>query len=572
MADQTTASLAAALLGLHKRDPLDIYNSFGRQQMAAGSSTAPLGSGNPLEGIARALQGGIGGLVQGYGLAQENDRNKNTVSFLGDLYNAKDDASRAALIQNYKGDVDVAAPIIAQLLGQKQQREALAAGANSFGGGGVPQASGPSVPLQPQSAGMPDPNNIGNVRPAGGGPSSGFQQVPDFNAGVNLAVNNVRAYPQAFNGGQPMTLLQIGERWAPKGDGANDPAQWARNVASISGLPLDQPIDISRPDVAAAFARGVHGAEKGAGAVRPVSDYAGALPQTGAPQAAPGVPGPISAPSPQAPAAPSVPPMPDLSPTPQERATVQQRYASGMYGQTPAEAGPKAQAALDAMVKERIGLQESRTKMGFEQQGGDYRAQRDQQLKQPQETIQNEQKARAEFDNLQPVKDYRKAATVFRSAANDYKTNTAAADLNLIYGFATMMDPGSVVREGEMTMVRGTSSIADQARGLIAQLEGKGRLSAEARANLMDQMASRYDSLKGVHDQLAEGIGNMAQRSGMNRENVVVPLSPVEYQRSGGGQRSGATDSSQPISPEEAAKLPAGTRFIGMDGKPRVRQ
>lgn len=54
------ALIASLLLGQRqKRDPLEIYQSFGRQQAQAGTSTAPLGSGNALEGIARALQGGL---------------------------------------------------------------------------------------------------------------------------------------------------------------------------------------------------------------------------------------------------------------------------------------------------------------------------------------------------------------------------------------------------------------------------------------------------------------------------------------------------------------------------------
>lgn len=134
------------------------------------------------------------------------------------------------------------------------------------------------------SSNTPVDNNIGNVRP--NGKSDGFQKVGSFDEGVALAVNNARAYPQAFNGGKPMTLTQIGEKWAPKGDGANDPLQWAKNVASIGGLPVDQPLDLNDPETAAKFARGVHGAEKGAAKVQPLEAYmpgATGKPGTGTP-------------------------------------------------------------------------------------------------------------------------------------------------------------------------------------------------------------------------------------------------------------------------------------------------
>jgi hypothetical protein len=138
------------------------------------------------------------------------------------------------------------------------------------------------------------PYNIGNVRPVGGGSTSGFQQPASLDDGIRLAVNNVQAYPAKFNGGQPMTLLQIGERWAPRGDGRNDPAQWARNVATIGGLPVDQPLDLSNPQVQAAFARGVHGAEHGAQAVQAPEVYVRAL----GGGAAPAAPRPGFSPSP----------------------------------------------------------------------------------------------------------------------------------------------------------------------------------------------------------------------------------------------------------------------------------
>lgn len=145
--------------------------------------------------------------------------------------------------------------------------------------------AGPAMKAAMTTAGgRPNPFNVGNVRPVGS--STGFQQPASFDDGVSLAIRNVQAYPGAFNKNQPMSLLQIGSKWAPVGDGANDPAQWAKNVAQYSGLPVDAPLDLSDPKVAAAFARGVHGAEWGAQAVKAPEAYLPgtqmALPQRGA--------------------------------------------------------------------------------------------------------------------------------------------------------------------------------------------------------------------------------------------------------------------------------------------------
>lgn len=148
----------------------------------------------------------------------------------------------------------------------------------------TPVSAGPAIKAAMTTGSSPNPFNVGNVRPYGS--SNGFQQPASFDDGVSLAVRNAQAYPAAFNKNQPMSLLQIGAKWAPVGDGANDPAIWAKNVAHFSGLPVDAPLDLSDPKIAASFARGVHGAEWGAKAVKSIEAYLPgtqmALPQRGA--------------------------------------------------------------------------------------------------------------------------------------------------------------------------------------------------------------------------------------------------------------------------------------------------
>jgi hypothetical protein len=134
----------------------------------------------------------------------------------------------------------------------------------------TPPQSAPPAGAAPGGAGIND-NNIGNVEAPPGSPTR-FQQSPDFNSGVSLLVKNAQAYPAAFNGGKPMDLMQIAERWAPAKDG-NDPKAWAFNVSRFSGLPADKPLNLSDPIIAASFARGVHGPEKGAKAIKPTGDY-----------------------------------------------------------------------------------------------------------------------------------------------------------------------------------------------------------------------------------------------------------------------------------------------------------
>jgi hypothetical protein len=142
--------------------------------------------------------------------------------------------------------------------------------------------------------------NVGNIRAKEGG----FRTYATAEDAVAATVQNARAYPQAYNGGQPMPLWdstidpalgrqawlknqrgevltpaereQVGKigrtiagRWAPYGDGQNDPAAWARNVAAAGGVPVDKPLDLGNPGVAAGFAKGTHVAEFGRASYAP---------------------------------------------------------------------------------------------------------------------------------------------------------------------------------------------------------------------------------------------------------------------------------------------------------------
>lgn len=252
-----------------KRDPYAGQRSFAQKLLAQGTDTSPIQS--PWQGVGRLAQA----LVGSYGLykadADEKEAGATLAAKIAEAGKIADPTARMSAFAAIDPEIGLkyAAQSTAQEAATKRQRDDDLQAASFLIPGGTMQAGG-----APAGGGV-NPYNIGNVRP--NGQSTGFQQPATPEDGVRLAVNNARAYPAAFNGGQPMTLLQIGERWAPKGDGANDPAQWARNVASIGGLPVDQPLDLNNPQVAALFARGVHGAEHGANKVQPPAFYAQAI-------------------------------------------------------------------------------------------------------------------------------------------------------------------------------------------------------------------------------------------------------------------------------------------------------
>lgn len=276
MADNT--ALAAALMGLQRKktDPLESQREFARSILKQGSATTPVLSWQ--EGLARSLQGAVGGVFEGFADREQKGRDTNNTKVLADALAAPDQQSMTNILKGYQGESDVIAPILGQLLGQRmgQFKSQEAAGNFASAYGGANPAGGATPPIAPPSVvaatSMPTPlqpggitsNNVGNITNGQGG----FRQYESPQAGAVDLVSLLRSYPVKYNQGQPMTLAQIGARYAPAPDGkdpmtaGNDPAVWARNVGQIAGIDPNQPLDFDNPAVVTAVVRGINGQEK----------------------------------------------------------------------------------------------------------------------------------------------------------------------------------------------------------------------------------------------------------------------------------------------------------------------
>lgn len=114
---------------------------------------------------------------------------------------------------------------------------------------------------QPQAATpTADPgtdNNPGNLR---AGPDT-FQTFTSPADGVVATVNTLRGYPVKYGAD---TLEKVAAKWAPKGDGENNPDQWAANVGQFAGIDPHAPLDLNDPEVLNKVVPAIARQEKGA--------------------------------------------------------------------------------------------------------------------------------------------------------------------------------------------------------------------------------------------------------------------------------------------------------------------
>lgn len=509
----------------------------------------------------------------------------------------------------------------------------------------APSAAAPAPAPAPAGGAPPNPNNPGNLI---SGPN-GFQSFGSPSEGVAALIRNVQSYPQKFNGGQPMTLPQIAARWAPKDDGStpmlrgNNPDQWARNVATAGGLPLDQPLDLTDPKVQLAFARGVHIAEKGQAAAFAPDVYDQGLRMVGGGQ--PGA-------APQRAAAPASPTMPPGTQTPfdMRAATAalgnpwmpegQRSVLGAMIGQQikPKDYGFTSVDGVIYRTDPRAGTvtqvagsptRGSRTLSSAEVQAAGFPAGAVVQVdgagkftvahqgredkwtavqgkdgntymvndRDPNQTrtiggpappdVKDIDSLRKEAGANPAIASFRTVAPLHRSMQDAVKVDGRAADLNLVYGLATILDPGSVVRESDAIMVQRTGGLSDQVQGWINGLNGGATLTPQQRAQIMQIADSRVGQYRAGADKAITQFKDIATRRGWDTRDIepmLLDTAPTDAGTISTQPRPTAGPQAPAAPPQQSAptpkitdkaqydRLPPGSPYVAPDGSRRVKQ
>jgi hypothetical protein len=160
-------------------------------------------------------------------------------------------------------------------------------------------------------------------------------------------------------------------------------------------------------------------------------------------------------------------------------------------------------------------------------------------------------KLRNEVQGLPSYKNIAQAAPVYKSMLEAAGRDTRAADVNMIYGMAKIMDPGSVVRESEMTVAQAIATLPQQLQATVqSQLQSSGRLTPEVREAIMQEAHSRIGSYQSMFDQDISMYRGIAQRGRMNEADVLPSFGPYEqYKRAtkgGNKTKSGVSWSVEP--------------------------
>jgi hypothetical protein len=129
------------------------------------------------------------------------------------------------------------------------------------------------------------------------------------------------------------------------------------------------------------------------------------------------------------------------------------------------------------------------------------------------------------------------AQTGYKKVLAAASTDSPAGDMSLIFGFMKVLDPGSIVKEGEFATVQNSAGVPEQVRGMYNRIMRGERLTPEQRQDFLYQARAQYVPLIEQQQRLVRDTESFAQRNSLPFKDLVPefvmpilpePIAPAE--------------------------------------------
>jgi hypothetical protein len=129
---------------------------------------------------------------------------------------------------------------------------------------------------------------------------------------------------------------------------------------------------------------------------------------------------------------------------------------------------------------------------------------------------------RKEINANPVVKDFIDISSAYNRMQSSAQSQDAAADIALIFGFMKMLDPASVVREGEFATAANSGGVGTSIINLYNSVRDGQRLTPEQRQQFLGQAESIYSGQREQYKRVMNDYAAMAQRYGVPVEDVLI--------------------------------------------------
>jgi hypothetical protein len=127
---------------------------------------------------------------------------------------------------------------------------------------------------------------------------------------------------------------------------------------------------------------------------------------------------------------------------------------------------------------------------------------------------------RDEFTKL--TTDFRTLQDANRKIRSAAAANTGAGDMAMLYAFVKMLDPASVVRESEFATAASAGSFGERIQGAVQRVLTGERMAPSLRNDFLAEATGIMTAQKRGYDQLSKVYRSLAQRAGLNPEDIVI--------------------------------------------------
>jgi hypothetical protein len=131
----------------------------------------------------------------------------------------------------------------------------------------------------------------------------------------------------------------------------------------------------------------------------------------------------------------------------------------------------------------------------------------------------NEKDLRTEFQAQ--VKPYVELGQAYQKIETAAKNPSAAGDIALVYGFMKVLDPSSVVREGEFATAQNAGGIPDTVRNLYNKALDGQRLGEKIRSDFLQQARNLVESQRVMSNDLMTRYTDVAKNYKLDPNQVV---------------------------------------------------
>lgn len=147
------------------------------------------------------------------------------------------------------------------------------------------------------------------------------------------------------------------------------------------------------------------------------------------------------------------------------------------------------------------------------------------------------------------AKPFIEVRDAFRRVETAARNPSAAGDMSLIFNFMKILDPGSVVREGEFATAQNATGVPSRILNTYNKIISGERLNPEQRADFVNQSRKLYQTQNEQHKKLQSEFADIARGAKLDPKRVGIDLE--------------AAAATQP----PPASAPAGAPQIGYDAR-----